>query len=123
MSKKNIVIVGGGYAGISLIPQIEKTLPSTHRIILIEEQEFMYVKLGAARAAASEDISEKVLLPYDKLFKSEDIGIVVQASVTKINAHSVTLSKPHNLFGTEIDFDYLVCYLLYRLTVGDRNGK
>jgi NADH dehydrogenase FAD-containing subunit len=108
MQKKNIVIVGGGYAGVGLVQQIEKTLPSTHRIILIEEQEFMYVKLGAARAAASEDISDKVLLPYDKLFKSEDVGVVVQASVTKINAHSVTLSKPHNLFGTEIDFDYLV---------------
>lgn len=107
-SKKNIVIVGGGYAGVGLIPLIEKFLPKTHRIILIEEQEFMYVKLGALRAAASEDIAEQVLVPYDRLFKSEETGIVVQASVTTIKPHSVIISKPHRLFGSEIEFEYLV---------------
>lgn len=108
MSKKNIVIVGGGYAGVGLIPLIEKFLPKTHRIVLVEEQEFMYVKLAALRAAASEDIAEQVLVPYTRLFKSEDVGIVVQASVTTIKDHSVIISKPHKLFGSEVEFDYLV---------------
>ena len=109
MSKKNIVIVGGGHAGINLIHQIEKFSPATHRIVLVEEQEFMQMKLGSARAAASEDIGEKVLLPYNRLFKSEDIGVVLNASVTKVNTHSVVLSKPHKKFGKEVEFDYLVC--------------
>ena len=108
MSKKNIVIIGGGYAGIGLIPLLEKFLPKTHRIVLIEEQEFMYVKLGALRAAASEDIAEQVLVPYSRLFKSEETGIVVQASVTTIKAKSVIISRPHKLFGSEVEFEYLV---------------
>ena len=107
-SKKNIVIVGGGYAGVGLIPAIEKFLPKTHRIVLIEEQEFMYVKLAALRAAASEDIAEQVLVPYTRFFKSEETGIVVQASVTTIKPHSVIISKPHKQFGSEVEFDYLV---------------
>jgi len=109
MSKKNIVIIGGGYAGIGLIPLLEKFLPNkTHRIILIEEQEFMYGKIGALRAAASEDIAEHVLVPYTRLFKSEETGMVVQASVTTIKGKSVIISRPHREFGSEIEFEYLV---------------
>ena len=93
---------------MGLIPAIEKFLPKTHRIVLIEEQEFMYVKLAALRAAASEDIAEQVLVPYTRFFKSEETGIVVQASVTTIKPHSVIISKPHKQFGSEVEFDYLV---------------
>jgi len=106
--KKNIVIVGGGYAGIGLVHQIEKIMPSTHRIVLIEEQEFMYAKLGAARASTSEDIAERILIPYNKLFKSDATGIVVQASVTGIRPDSVAVDPPHANFGSDIGFDYLV---------------
>ena len=111
MAKKNIIIVGGGYAGVGIINKLENALPNTHRIILIEQQDFMYIKLAAARASSSEDIAEQVLVPYDKLFKSSEIGIVVKASVKTINPHSVVLSVPHKTFGYEIEFDYLVCLL------------
>jgi NADH:ubiquinone reductase (H+-translocating) len=118
MSKKNIVIIGGGYAGVSVINSMEGLLPSTHRIVLVEQQDFMYLRLAAARASASEDIAERVLVPYDKLFKSPETGVVVNASVSSVNPHSVTLSEPHETFGTEIDFDYLVIYLnVYALKI------
>jgi NADH dehydrogenase FAD-containing subunit len=124
--KKNIVIVGGGYAGVNLVPKIEKFLPASHRIVLIEEQDFFYHKIGALRAAAAENIADKVLVPYDKFFKSDTTGIVVKASVTEINPHSVTLSQPHQLFGEQVPFEYLVgthCLqsdsrLLQRVAVG-----
>ena len=67
MSKKNIVIVGGGYAGVGVINNLEGKVPD-HRIVLVEKQDFMYVRLAAARASSSEDISDRVLVPYDKLF-------------------------------------------------------
>jgi NADH dehydrogenase FAD-containing subunit len=108
MSQKNIVIIGGGYAGLNAIPKLQGSIPSSYRIVLIEQQDFFYVKLGAARAAASEDISDQILVPYDRLFKSPEAGVVVKASVTKINPHSVVLSEPHKLLGREIDFEYLV---------------
>jgi len=107
MSKKNIVIVGGGYAGVGVINNLECKVPG-YRIVLVEKQDFMFVRLAAARASSSEDISDRVLVPYDKLFKSPDDGIVVKASVTSIKPHSVVLSEPHKLFGPEIDFEYLV---------------
>jgi NADH dehydrogenase FAD-containing subunit len=107
MSKKNIVIVGGGYAGVGVINNLEGKVRG-YRIVLVEKQEFMFARLGAVRAASSEDISERVLVPYDKLFKAPEDGVVVQASVTAIKPHSVVLSEPHKLFGSEIDFEYLV---------------
>jgi len=109
MSKKNIVVVGGGYAGLSVINKLEGTLPSNYRIVLVEKQEFMFLRLAAARASTSEDISDQVLVAYDRVFKSQDVGVVVKASVTQIKPHSVVISTPHDLFGSEIDFEYLVC--------------
>lgn len=124
MAKKNIVVVGGGYAGIHIINKLENALPNTHRIVLIEQQDFMYIRVAAARAASSEDIAEQVLVPYDKLFKSSETGIVVKASVKKINPHSVVLSEPHKRFGSEIEFDYLVClFECNLLIVGYRNRE
>jgi apoptosis-inducing factor 2 len=108
MSKKNIVIIGGGYAGLSTIAKLQGYLPASYRIVLIEQQDFFYVKIAGARAAASEDIADQILVPYDRLFKSPEAGVVVKSSVTKINPHSVVLSEPHKLVGSEIDFDYLV---------------
>ena len=116
--RKNIVIVGGGYAGLNLIPKIEKFLPSTHRIVLIEEQEFFYQRLAALRASTSEDIGERVVVPYDKLFASESIGIVVKATVTAIKPHSVVLSTTHKKFGSEVPFEFLVRVIDMQLTIG-----
>ena len=77
MSKKNIVIIGGGYAGVWIINNLEGKVPG-YRIVLVERQDFMFVRLAAARASSSEDISDRVLIPYDKLFKSPDVGVVDQ---------------------------------------------
>jgi len=123
MSKKNIVIVGGGYAGVGVINNLEGKVPG-YRIVLVEKQDFMFVRLAAARASSSEDISDRVLVPYDKLFKSPDVGIVVKSSVTAIKPHSVVLSEPHKLFGPEIEFDYLVSpFRKNSLMTGHRYGK
>jgi NADH dehydrogenase FAD-containing subunit len=108
MSQKNVVIVGGGYAGINSVHAIEKILPKTHRIVLVDEQDFMNSRIGAARASTAEDLSEEILIPYDKLFKSDDLGVFVHASVAQIMAHSVVLASPDPSFGSEIPFDYLV---------------
>ena len=108
LAKKNVVIVGGGYAGIGVINSLDGKLPQDYRIVLVEKQDFMFLKLAGARAAASEDITNDILLPYNRLFKNEDQGVVVQASVTEIKPHSVVLSTPHKLFGSEIEFEYLV---------------
>ena len=109
MSKKNVVVLGGGYAGIATINKLKGALPRIYRIVLVEKQEFMYARIAALRAATSEDIAEDALIPYDRLFASPDAGVVVKASVTQIKQHSVVISTPHKLFGSEIDFEYLVC--------------
>lgn len=36
-NRKNIVIIGGGTAALDLSRALEKTLPATHRIVVITE--------------------------------------------------------------------------------------
>jgi NADH dehydrogenase FAD-containing subunit len=107
-AKKNVVVVGGGYAGIGVINSLDGKLPQDYRIVLVEKQDFMFLKMAGARVSASEDIANDVLVAYNRLFKNAEQGVVVQASVTEIKPHSVVLSTPHKLFGSEIDFEYLV---------------
>ena len=64
----------------------------------------MFVRLAAAGASSSEDISNRVLVPYERLFKSPDVDIVVKATVTAIKPNSIVLLESHKLCGPEIDY-------------------
>lgn len=48
---KNVVIIGASAAGANVAHALEKTLPASHRIVLIEANEFAYWPIGALRAA------------------------------------------------------------------------
>jgi hypothetical protein len=74
------------------VHQIEKIVPSNYRIVLIDEQAFMYAKIGAARLQRRGFV-RWCLDPYDRLFKSDDFGVFVNATVTDIKANSVVLSS------------------------------
>ncbi|KAL7416583.1 hypothetical protein BDY24DRAFT_412755 [Mrakia frigida] len=61
MSKdlKNIVIVGASAAGAGLARALENKLPSTHRIVLIDANEFAFWPISALRAAVVPGWEEK----------------------------------------------------------------
>jgi NADH dehydrogenase FAD-containing subunit len=48
---KNVVIIGGAGGGAQVARDLEKSLPDTHRLILIEKNDFAYWPIGGLRAA------------------------------------------------------------------------
>lgn len=48
---KNIVIIGASVAGVHTAHALEKVVPETHRIILINAHEFAYWPVGGLRAS------------------------------------------------------------------------
>ncbi|CAG8661710.1 724_t:CDS:2 [Dentiscutata heterogama] len=104
-TKPNIVIVGGGYGGIAVATKLESSLHKTHQIILIERKTHFYHAIGGLRTVVEDGFENKVIIPYDNLFKHG--GKIVHATVTTINKNEVIVDTETEL-GTQIPFKYLI---------------
>ncbi|CAG8506388.1 1609_t:CDS:2 [Ambispora leptoticha] len=104
-TKPNIIIVGGGYAGVQVAQDLDKSLSRTHQIILIEKKTHFYHAVGSLRAMVEENFEEKILVPYTLLLKNG--GKVVHASVTEIHKNEVIVDTETE-WGTSIPFEYLI---------------
>ncbi|CAG8778520.1 43249_t:CDS:2 [Gigaspora margarita] len=104
-AKTNIVIVGGGYGGIAVATKLELALHKTHQIILIERKTHFYHAIGGLRTVVEDGFENKVIIPYDNLFKHG--GKVLHATVTTIHKNEVIVDTETEL-GTHIPFKYLI---------------
>ncbi|CAG8636195.1 10743_t:CDS:2 [Ambispora leptoticha] len=104
-TKPNIIIVGGGYAGVQVAQGLDKSLSRTHQIILIEKKTHFYHAVGSLRAMVEENFEEQILVPYTLLLKNG--GKVVHATVTEIHKNEVIVVTETE-WGTSIPFEYLI---------------
>jgi len=102
---KNIVIIGGGYGGISLAKSLDQSLGADHRVILIDKNAHFFHNIGALRTSV-ENIDNKIFIPYSNLFKKN--GVFVQANVTALHKNEVHISPSHSELGSKIHFEYAV---------------
>ncbi|CDH59491.1 amid-like nadh [Lichtheimia corymbifera JMRC:FSU:9682] len=88
---QNIIILGGGYAGVGVARALEKRIANNnnYRIILIEKREFFYHAVAAPRTLV-EDIDN--MIPYSGVFKHKK-NQVVQASVVKLESNQIHLDQ------------------------------
>ncbi|KAF7964765.1 hypothetical protein HWV62_3148 [Athelia sp. TMB] len=108
---KNVVIVGGGAAGVNTARLLSPKLgPLGYNLILIDSRPFFVHLVGSIRMSVSavdnlED--DKVILPYDKVFASGvgELKVGTVASVTETGAAGgfVTLES-----GETVPYAYLV---------------
>ncbi|KAI8096754.1 uncharacterized protein BX664DRAFT_324758 [Halteromyces radiatus] len=111
---KNIVIVGGGYAGINAAKSLEKkSLGDDTRILLIETRSHFYHSIGALRAGV-QPLDDRIFIPYSKLFNSPK-NKVIQATVTHFDEKVLYLNTQVPEFGNQISFDFLI------IATGTRN--
>ncbi|KAI9498453.1 hypothetical protein BDB00DRAFT_800365 [Zychaea mexicana] len=103
---ENIVIVGGGYAGVSAAQELEKQLAgnSKYRVVLIDKKSFFYHIVGGPRAAV-EHINN--IIPYSHTFKDMKKHAVVQATVVRLGKNKIHLDKPFE-GSIELSFAYAV---------------
>lgn len=94
MSLKNVVIIGGASGGAQVARALEKSLPETHRLVLIESNEFAYWPIGALRAAVKPGFEDQVFASFEGFFGKTSRHIVLAGySVTELNENIVKLDK------------------------------
>ncbi|CAO3637012.1 unnamed protein product [Mucor fragilis] len=107
---KNIVIVGGGFAGIGVGNALEKSLAASndqeHRIILVEPKSHFYHAIGGLRSAVL-DWDARIMVPYTDLFQNKK-NKIIKASAVQLEKNEIVLDQSVEDFGDRITFDYLI---------------
>ena len=62
---KRVVIVGGGYAGVTLAGELDGACD----VVLVERKDRFYHNVGAMRAYADASLFPRLLIPYDRLLR------------------------------------------------------
>ncbi|KAH7030334.1 hypothetical protein BKA57DRAFT_416426, partial [Linnemannia elongata] len=106
--KKNIVIVGGSCVAIAAALEAKKSLPSTHRVIIIEKHSHFHYMFAFPRACVIDGWENELFVPYTKLYDSPEKGQVIQALATNITKTHVEIDRPIEGFGTSIEYEYLI---------------
>ena len=100
MSKQNIVIVGGGSAGVNAARTLSRSLDkSRYNLILINPLPYRIWLVGTLRVcvAPNDELQKDVMLPYDKIFTNGNgkfvEGVVKSFEANKEGGGSVTLES------------------------------
>ncbi|KAI0295057.1 FAD/NAD-P-binding domain-containing protein [Multifurca ochricompacta] len=103
--KRNIVVIGGSYAGTKAVELIAARMHPTHRTILIEPHSHFHHLYALPRYAVVHGFEHHAFIPYFAMFKSlpPDATEVVQARVTTIHLGFVELDC-----GEPIPYEYLI---------------
>jgi len=96
MSKKNIVVVGGGSAGANVVRALSRSLNTAeYQLILINPLPYRIWLIGTLRAVVSPEFQKEIMVPYDKVFvdgKGTFVqGVVASFEASKEGGGSVTL--------------------------------
>lgn len=72
---KHAIIIGGSFAGISLAKRLCETLPSGHKIILIEKNTHFHFLFAFPRFSVVKGHEAKAFIPYDQILDSGKNGV------------------------------------------------
>ena len=100
MSKQNIVIVGGGSAGVNALRTLSSSLDkSKYNLILINPLPYRIWLVASLRVcvAPNEQLQKDIMISYDKLFANGNgkfvEGVVTSFEANKEGGGSVTLES------------------------------
>lgn len=114
-NKKNIVVVGGGFAGVTIARTLSTKLDvSKYNLILITPRAYNIHMIGGARINVDSvgKFEEQAFLPYDKLFVNGN-GTKITGLVTSISSNKEGKGGVLTLEGGET-----ISYYLLALTPG-----
>ncbi|KAL4802832.1 hypothetical protein BDV18DRAFT_146672 [Aspergillus unguis] len=103
---KNILVVGGSYVGKATAQELARTVPATHRVLLVEPHSHFHHLFAFPRFAVLPGHEHKAFIPYTHLFPSP-AHAVIPARVLSVHAHHVKLDKEWR-GSDQIPFEYLV---------------
>lgn len=95
-TRENVVVVGGGGAGFSIIKELSAKLdPSKYNLILVTSRPYYVFLVAAIRMVVTDydNLEEKILIPYDKSIVNGN-GTVKVGTVTSIEPSKAGSSSP-----------------------------
>jgi NADH dehydrogenase FAD-containing subunit len=103
---KNVVIIGGSYAGIHLARRLSETLPTGYKAVLIERNSHFNHLYVFPRFGVVSGHEHTAFVPYDGIPSFGPRGILshVRDSVSSLTPTQVRLAS-----GKSIDYEYLAC--------------
>ncbi|KAI0536849.1 hypothetical protein GGR58DRAFT_375744 [Xylaria digitata] len=107
---RNIVVVGGSFAGAATSQGLANLLPSTHRVLLIEPHSHFHYLFAFPRFSIVPTYEHKAFIPFSGVFAaapSPDRHHVVRARVSALHKDRVVLDREWQGVH-EIPYDYLV---------------
>ena len=118
--KADIVIIGAGFAGITLVKRLQKRLPPSRQVLLVSEESYITFNPLLPEAVSATIFPEQVIAPVREVIDLNRGGRFVMARVKAIDpdVRTVTcLSLAHELvidygelvlaFGTRARIDFL----------------
>ena len=105
---KNIVIVGGGFAGTTLAGALERRMPPGHRVVLVSEESYTTFNPMLAEVVGASVFPEHVVAPIRQMLDVSKGSQFIMGRVTEVDIErrNVTLTT---LAGVrQIDYAHLV---------------
>ena len=103
---RNIVVVGGGFAGTTLARRLEGSLPKGHRVVLVSEESYTTFNPMLAEVVGAAVFPEHVVAPIRQMLRPASRFIM--GRVTAVDFGSRTLVANTLAGRTEIAFEHLV---------------
>ena len=83
---KNIVIVGGGFAGTALARALERRLPRGYRVVLVSEESYTTFNPMLAEVVGASVFPEHVVAPIRQMLRAGGTSQFIMGRVTAVDA-------------------------------------
>jgi NADH dehydrogenase len=100
----HVVVLGGGYAGVTLTKRLEQSLPTGVSLTLVDERETHLVQHLVHRAIRTPSLGDRLSIPFDELLSRATFR---QARVTDIDRSQQTVTLPND----RLEYDLLAVAL------------
>ena len=105
---KNVVVVGGGFAGTTVARALERALPADHRLVLVSEESYATFNPLLAEVVGAAVFPEQVVVPIRQMVGARADSQFVMGRVTHIDSERRCLVASTLAGRQEIAYEHLV---------------
>lgn len=102
---RNVVVIGGSFAGIMLVRRLAETLPTGYRVVLVERNSHIHYVFNFPRFSVIPGHEAKAFIPYNNIVSGAPEGIFkqIRGTVESITDKDILLES-----GERVPYEYLV---------------
>jgi len=108
---KNIIIIGGGFAGAALVKSLQHHLPNGYNLILVSEESYTTFSPMLPEAVGASIFPEQVVAPLREVLNVRDGHRFVMGHVTRVDQTTKQLHCKTLVGEITLDYDQLVMAL------------